>query len=84
MPHADSRRGEQPQEPHAWRRVRSRRCGAQILQLQELFETPYFCQKQKVEYFELEVVLPIPFFERASNAYFNSVAVIDADGEARR
>ena len=30
---------------------------------------------------ELEVVLPIPFFERAGNAHFNSVAVIDADGE---
>ena len=75
--------------------------GAQIIQLQELFETPYFCQKQKAEYFdlataleenpavrhfqgvarELEVVLPIPFFERAGNAYFNTVAVIDADGE---
>jgi len=75
--------------------------GAQIIQLQELFETPYFCQQQKSEYFglatpldenpavshfrgvarELEVVLPIPFFERAKNVYFNSVAVIDADGE---
>jgi len=75
--------------------------GAQLIQLQELFETPYFCQKQKAEYFELataleenpavrhfqgvarelEVVLPIPFFERAGNAYFNTVAVIDADGE---
>jgi N-carbamoylputrescine amidase len=29
---------------------------------------------------ELGVVLPISFFERAGNAYFNSVAVIDADG----
>jgi len=75
--------------------------GAQIIQLQELFETPYFCQQQKGEYFqlatpldenpavrhfrrvarELEVVLPIPFFEKANNVYFNSVAVIDADGE---
>jgi len=75
--------------------------GAQIIQLQELFETPYFCQQQKLEYFELatpldenpavrhfrgvarelEVVLPICFFERAKNVYFNSVAVIDADGE---
>jgi N-carbamoylputrescine amidase len=29
---------------------------------------------------ELEVVLPVSFFERAGQAYFNSVAVIDADG----
>ena len=29
---------------------------------------------------ELGVVLPISFFERANNAYFNSVAMIDADG----
>lgn len=29
---------------------------------------------------ELGVVLPVSFFERSNNAYFNSVAVIDADG----
>eukprot|EP00177_Eucheuma_denticulatum_P005538 GFKZ01010066.1.p1 GENE.GFKZ01010066.1~~GFKZ01010066.1.p1 ORF type:complete len:486 (+),score=41.81 GFKZ01010066.1:333-1790(+) len=29
---------------------------------------------------ELSVVLPISFYERANNAYFNSVVVIDADG----
>ena len=29
---------------------------------------------------ELGVVLPISFFERANNAYFNSMAMIDADG----
>jgi N-carbamoylputrescine amidase len=29
---------------------------------------------------ELQVVLPVSFFERANNAYFNSLAVIDADG----
>jgi N-carbamoylputrescine amidase len=29
---------------------------------------------------ELEVVLPVSFFERANNAYFNSIAIIDADG----
>ena len=29
---------------------------------------------------ELEVVLPISFFERAGNVYFNSLAMIDADG----
>ena len=29
---------------------------------------------------ELKVVLPVSFFERANNAYFNSIAIIDADG----
>lgn len=29
---------------------------------------------------ELGVVLPVSFFERANNAYFNSLVVIDADG----
>ncbi|TEB07384.1 N-carbamoyl-D-amino acid hydrolase [Pelotomaculum schinkii] len=30
---------------------------------------------------ELEVVLPVSFFEKKNNAMFNSVAVLDADGE---
>lgn len=30
---------------------------------------------------ELQVVLPISFFERANNVYYNTTAVIDADGE---
>ena len=30
---------------------------------------------------ELSLVLPLSFFERAHNAYFNSLAVIDADGK---
>lgn len=74
--------------------------GAHIILLQELFETPYFCQLEKEEYFalaskkeenkalnhfkeiakELKVVLPVSFFERAGNLFFNSLAVIDADG----
>ena len=29
---------------------------------------------------ELQVVLPVSFFERAGQAYFNTVAIIDADG----
>ena len=29
---------------------------------------------------ELEVVLPISFFEKCNNSYYSSVAVIDADG----
>jgi N-carbamoylputrescine amidase len=74
--------------------------GAQIILLQELFETPYFCIEQDVRHFalastlednaairhfravarELGVVLPISFFERANQAFFNSVAIVDADG----
>jgi N-carbamoylputrescine amidase len=74
--------------------------GAELVLLQELFETPYFCKDQKADYFalaqryegspliarmsrlaaELRIVLPVSFFERANNAYFNSLAVIDADG----
>ncbi len=74
--------------------------GAQVILIQELFETPYFCKDQKQELFalarpaddspavrrmsalaaELEVVLPVSFFERANNAYYNSLAMIDADG----
>lgn len=75
--------------------------GANIILLQELFETPYFCQEQDFEYLhicttveenpainrfkkvaaELGVVLPIVFYEKAGNAAFNTVAIIDADGE---
>ncbi len=43
------------------------------------------CDDRAVRHFgavarELAVVLPISFFERAGPAYFNSVAVLDADG----
>jgi N-carbamoylputrescine amidase len=74
--------------------------GAQVVLLQELFETPYFCIEQDVRHLalartlaesavvrrfaalaaELQVVLPISFFERAGQAYFNSIAIADADG----
>src|ERR1700723_3955386 len=74
--------------------------GAQVILLQELFETPYFCKDHTpkhlelaspleghpvVEHFrkvarELQVVLPISVFERANNAFYNSIAVVDADG----
>lgn len=80
--------------------VRKAAEGANIILLQELFETPYFCQKQKFEYFdlakplsenaavkrftevakELQVVLPISFYEKAGNTAFNTIAIIDADG----
>jgi N-carbamoylputrescine amidase len=79
---------------------RAAESGAQIILLQELFETPYFCQDHDprhlelarpleghpaIEHFckvarELSVVLPISVFERDGNAFFNSLAVIDADG----
>ena len=74
--------------------------GAQIVLIQELFETPYFCIEQEFKHLdlarpvdespliermarlagELGVVLPVSWFERAGNAYFNSIAIIDADG----
>jgi len=74
--------------------------GAQIVLLQELFETPYFCITQDTRHFalarplqghptvarfsrlaaELGVVIPVSFFERGGQAFFNSVAVVDADG----
>ncbi|HEX5394028.1 MAG TPA: N-carbamoylputrescine amidase [Rhodocyclaceae bacterium] len=74
--------------------------GAQIILLQELFETPYFCQEEDpahmnlatradenpaIAHFqkvarELQVVLPISFFEVEGRARYNTTAVIDADG----
>ncbi len=77
--------------------------GANIILIQELFATPYFCSEQTDEYFslasevkehpylhrfsnlakKLKVVLPISFFERDKNHYFNSVMIIDADGTFR-
>ena len=74
--------------------------GAQVVLLQELFETPYFCQDQKVENLrlarevkdhptlarmsrlaeELSVVLPVSFFEKANQTFFNSIMMVDADG----
>lgn len=30
---------------------------------------------------ELGVVIPVSFFEEANNAHYNSIAIIDADGE---
>ena len=76
--------------------------GANVVLLQELFETPYFCQDQSPDHLklaapfesnpliaemsalakELGVVLPVSFFEKAGHAYFNSLAMVDADGSA--
>lgn len=74
--------------------------GAQIILIQELFETPYFCIEQDSKHFELattvdenttikrfsklakelQVVLPVSWFERSGCVFFNSMAMIDADG----
>ena len=74
--------------------------GANVVLIQELFQTPYFCAEQKHEYRdlarpmeghpviarmqdlarELQVVMPVSFFEKANTALFNTVAMVDADG----
>lgn len=74
--------------------------GANVVLLQELFETPYFCADRTGALFEharpfagnetiaamaalgaeLGVVLPVSFFEKGESGFFNSLAMIDADG----
>ena len=74
--------------------------GANIILLQELFQSPYFCIDYDEKIFELaqtfeestlikemsqlckklNVVLPLSYFEKSNNAYFNSIAIIDGDG----
>ena len=74
--------------------------GANVVLIQELFETPYFCKDHLASHFELAspvadnagvrhlagvarslgVVLPLSVFERAQNAYFNTLVMVDADG----
>jgi N-carbamoylputrescine amidase len=74
--------------------------GANIVLIQELFETPYFPIDQDTRHLglarpadnhptitrmaqlarELSVVLPVSFFERSKRVFFNSLALIDADG----
>jgi N-carbamoylputrescine amidase len=75
--------------------------GANVVLIQELFETPYFCKDHAARYFdlakpleghpavehfralarELDVVLPVSVFEHANNAFYNSLVMVDADGE---
>lgn len=77
------------------------KAGAQIILLQELFETPYFCIEIDLDHFalatdvnnnsaiqkfsllakELDVVIPISFYELSGPVRYNSIAVIDATGE---
>lgn len=45
-------------------------CGANIILLQELFETPYFCQLQKFEYMKLATTVE----ENPAIRYFKRVA----------
>ncbi len=74
--------------------------GANIVLLQELFESLYFPQLEREDLFalahplknhpflerfgalagELGVVLPVSFFEKANQTYFNSLMMFDADG----
>ena len=74
--------------------------GANVVLLQELFETPYFCAVENRSFYELAspiaghptiehfrrlaealgVVIPVSIYERAGEALFNSVVVVDADG----
>ena len=74
--------------------------GANVVLLQELFESLYFPQLEREDLFslahpvedhpflarfgalaqELGVVLPVSFFERANQAYFNALMMFDADG----
>ena len=77
------------------------RRGANVILIQELFETPYFCKDHAQPAFrsgeapggtsrrssifaalarELDVVLPVSVFERANNAFYNSVVIVDAGG----
>ncbi|MCA1943745.1 MAG: N-carbamoylputrescine amidase [Desulfovibrio sp.] len=81
--------------------------GAQVICLQELLTTPYFCKDKDPAFFawarplaghpdvrrlaalaaELEVVLPVSFFERDDSGdeprYYNSCVLVDADGAAK-
>jgi len=75
--------------------------GSNIILIQELFQTPYFCIEYDEKIFslakpfknnpvlkvmselakKLNVVLPISYFEVENNAYYNAIAIIDADGQ---
>jgi beta-ureidopropionase len=78
------------------------RQGAQILCMQEIFTTPYFCAEQKTKWYdavekipdgptmklmqetakEHGLVLIVPIYEEEiTGLYYNTAAVIDADGK---
>ncbi len=75
--------------------------GVQILSLQEIFTTPYFCPSQDIKWYETAEAVPdgptvklmqeyakkyamvivVPIYEEAMpGVYYNTAAVIDADG----
>ena len=74
--------------------------GAEVILPPELFESPYFPQREHEDAFslahpiadhpaivefsalarELGVVIPVSVYERANQAYYNTVAIVDADG----
>ena len=74
--------------------------GVQILSLQEIFSTPYFCPSQDSKWYvtaeeipgptteliakyakKYKMVIVVPIYERAmAGVYYNTAAVIDADG----
>ena len=84
--------------PHVDRAGRS---GVQILCLQEVFNTPYFCPAQTTNWYDAaepvpgpttqllaeyarkhSMVLVVPLYEREmAGVYYNTAAVIDADGK---
>ena len=84
--------------PHVDRAGRS---GVQILCLQEVFNTPYFCPAQTPNWYDAaepvpgpttqllaeyarkhSMVLVVPLYEREmAGVYYNTAAVIDADGK---
>ena len=76
--------------------------GVQILCMQEVFTTPYFCAEQKVRWYEAvekipdgpttklmqetakkhNMVIVVPIYEEEiTGVYYNTAAVIDADGK---
>ncbi|MCL5258226.1 MAG: acyltransferase [Firmicutes bacterium] len=79
----------------------AKRCGAQIVCLQEIFYGPYFCTEQTPKWYaateripdgpttklmqdlakELGIALVVPMYEEEfAGVYYNTAAVIDADG----
>src|SRR3979409_2759834 len=76
--------------------------GVQILCMQEVFTTPYFCAEQQVRWYEAvekipdgpttklmqelakqhNMVIIVPIYEEEiAGVYYNTAAVIDADGK---
>jgi N-carbamoylputrescine amidase len=61
------------------------RQGVQILCMQEVFTTPYFCAEQQTRWYEAVEKIPViivPIYEEEiTGIYYNTAAVIDADGK---